>query len=36
MTIMLFVHSTEQNLEKNGEAPYFVSIQTIRVNQIVA
>ena len=32
----LFVHSTEQNLEKNGETPDFVSIQTIGVNQIVA
>ena len=33
--IMLFAHSTEQNLEKNGEAPDFVSIQTTKVNQIL-
>ena len=36
MTIMLFVHATEQNAEKNGEAADFVSIQIMRVNQIVA
>ena len=35
MAIMLFVHSTEQSLENNGEAPDFLSIQTIGVNQIV-
>ena len=33
---MLFAHSTGQNLEKNGEAPDFVSIQPTRVNQIMA